>query len=70
MKIVKVCKGLSVKRGLDGHWLNFESGGKYASINIENVFGGKNKGNIVYSALMNWVTQQLDQPAPEADYEI
>ncbi len=55
---VSVAEGLSVKRGLDGHWISFKANGQFASLNVENTFP---EGSICSGAIRSWVTKILEE---------
>lgn len=57
IKVKELCKGLKLKRGLDGYWLSFEaSNGKHAVINLENKF----PRGIVRDAILQWANDVFE----------
>ena len=53
---VNVAKGLTISRKSDGTWLNFESNGKSACVNIETKFGHT---SIIKDAILGWAKEQF-----------
>lgn len=53
----QICKGLSLTKNQDGIWMNFESNGLHASINILHVI---NVPKITKAAILSWANEQLN----------
>ena len=59
MKMEKKIVTIEIKKGEDGHWLNFkDSTGKHASINIENTFPMK---GITHRCIKQWAVDQFEK---------
>lgn len=61
----EICRGLSLRRSSDGNWLCFSTKeGKYASINLENVFEGR---RIISDAILGWTDEQFEDTLADTE---
>jgi len=60
--IKEISEGLSLKKGEDGHWLNFESHGVHGSLNLESIV---NNTGIIQAGVLGWARDQFESTSTE-----